>query len=134
MFFDGVSGACGTLLLCCSAGPTGAPGWERPAPFARVWCLFEVFVAIVEDVAVVVCLGPADMTAFRKALNANGMARVSEALAGLDARDAGASVPSDKDMIMADIDASVGIEAFNERVRGTMLVEFKRISMSAGMH
>ena len=30
--------ACGNLLLCCSAGPSGKPGWECPAPFARIWC------------------------------------------------------------------------------------------------
>ena len=34
--------ACGNLLLCCMAGPGGEPGWMSPAPFRRIWCLFEV--------------------------------------------------------------------------------------------
>ena len=28
--------ACGTLLLCCTSGPSGDAGWERPAPNERV--------------------------------------------------------------------------------------------------
>ena len=42
-------GACGTVLLCCTTGPTEAAGWESPAPFARVWCVFEIYVAITKD-------------------------------------------------------------------------------------
>lgn len=34
--------ACGNLLLCCMAGPGGEAGWMSPAPFKRIWCLFEV--------------------------------------------------------------------------------------------
>jgi hypothetical protein len=34
--------ACGNLLLCCMSGPSGEPGWCEPAPFKRIWCLFEV--------------------------------------------------------------------------------------------
>ena len=114
-------------------GPTGAPGWERPAPFARVWCLFEVFVAIKEEVTVIVQLGSHDMTEFRVALNTTGLERVNKALAGLDARDAQASVPSDKGMILGDIEEVVGMEEFNRRVRAGMLAEFKRIATRASM-
>ena len=31
--------ACGHLLLCCSRGPSGKPGWESPAPLSRIWCV-----------------------------------------------------------------------------------------------
>ena len=34
--------ACGNLLLCCMSGPGGEPGWMSPAPFKRIWCLYEV--------------------------------------------------------------------------------------------
>ena len=34
--------ACGNLLMCCMAGPGGEAGWMSPAPFKRIWCLFEV--------------------------------------------------------------------------------------------
>ena len=125
--------ACGNLLLCCMPGPTGVPGWERPAPFARVWCLFEVFVAIKEEVTVIVQLGSHDMTEFRVALNTTGLERVNKVLAGLDARDAQASVESDKGMIMSDIEEAVGMEEFNRRVREGMLAEFRRIATRASM-
>ena len=122
--------ACGTLLLCCTAGPEGV-GWEQPAPLGRVWCLFEVFVAVTEGVAVVVRLESKDMVDFQHALNMDGMARVSRALAALDARDASASVSSDKDMVLDDIQTTVGFDEFNRQVREGMLAEYKRISVSA---
>ena len=52
-------------------------------------------------------------------------------MARLDARAATASVPSDRDMIMSDIDACVGFEEFNRRVRECMLGEFKRVALEA---
>ena len=58
----------GRLLLCCSVGPSGRPGWEYPAPFERIWCLFEIFVAISSNIPVIVQLAPAEAFAFRKAL------------------------------------------------------------------
>lgn len=29
--------ACGKMLLCCSAGPDGEPGWVKAAPLGRIW-------------------------------------------------------------------------------------------------
>ena len=49
----------------------------------------------------------------------------------LDARDASAPVPSDKDIVLDDIARSVGFDEFNRRVREGMLAEYKRIVMSA---
>ena len=124
--------ACGSLLLCSTAGPEGV-GWECPAPFGRVWCLFEIHVAVMEHVRVIVRLAPKDMLEFRQALQRGGMERVKAVLAALDARNASASVAQDKAMILGNIEATVGIEAFNSRVRGSMLAEYKRIATSAGM-
>ena len=47
---------------------------------------------------------------------------------GLDARNAAASVQSDLDMILGQIADKTGMVSFNERVRGALLAEFKRIS------
>ena len=105
--------ACGSMLLCCTAGPTGAPGWESPAPFSRVWCLFEVFVAITEKVGVTVRLAKKDEYEFRLALEQGGMRRVESALASLDAQKASAMVPSDRTMILEAIETSVGLDEFN---------------------
>ena len=122
---------CGQIVLLCTRGPTGKPGWEQPAPLGRVWCLFEVFVAVTEGVKVVVRLGSKDMVDFQRALNMDGMARVSRALAALDARVASASVSSDKEMVLDDIERTVGFDEFNRQVRKSMLAEYKRIVVSA---
>ena len=67
-----------------------------------------------------------------------GSERVNRALAGLDARDAQASVYIGGDghriLIRRDIESAVGMEEFNRRVRGGMLAEFKRIATQASMH
>ena len=26
-----------SMLLCCSSGPTGDPGWVKAAPLSRIW-------------------------------------------------------------------------------------------------
>ena len=91
-------------------------------------CLFEVFVAISNGVRMTVQLGAADARDFRSALNKGGMARVQKALEAIDARDAAASVQSDLDMILGQIADKTGMVSFNERVRGALLAEFKRIS------
>ena len=26
-----------SMLLCCSSGPTGEPGWIKAAPLSRIW-------------------------------------------------------------------------------------------------
>ena len=93
--------------------------------------MFEVYVAITEEVAVVVQLGANDMVEFQKALQRNGMERVHGALVALDALNAGASVPSDRDMILGDIEATVGVEQFNKRVQESMRTEYKKIATSA---
>ena len=93
--------------------------------------MFEVFVAIIEKVKVEVRLASTDMTEFRRAVLKDGIGIVETAMAKLDAREATASVPSDRDMIMSDIDACVGFEEFNRRVRECMLGEFKRVALEA---
>ena len=125
--------ACGTVLLCCTKGPTEAAGWESPAPFARVWCVFEIYVAITKQANIVLQFAPRDAIEFRKALQKDGMARVEKALAELDARAAGASVASDKEMILEEIETTVGVEEVNRRVRERVLAGYRRIAMSAGM-
>ena len=123
---------CGTMLLCCTAGPDGV-GWERPAPFGRVWCLFEIFVSIAEDVKVAVRFAPKDSSEFRQALTQGGMRRVEAALRELDARDASATVENDKVMILGDIEATVGLSEFNLRVRESMRTEYRRIATNLGI-
>ena len=73
------------------------------------------------------------MAEFHKALNKDGMDRVERALASLDAQNASSSVPADKQMILGDIEATVGLQRFNDIVRSSMRAEYRRIATSAGM-
>ena len=81
----------------------------------------------------IVQLGSKDMTEFQVALNTTGLERVNKALAGLAARDAQASVESDKGMILSEIEEAVGMDEFNRRVREGVLAEFKRIATRASV-
>ena len=73
------------------------------------------------------------MAEFHKALNKDGMDRVERALASLDAQNASSSVFADKQMILGDIEATVGLQRFNDIVRSSMRAEYRRIATSAGM-
>jgi hypothetical protein len=37
--------ACNSMVLCCSAGPSGDPGWMRAATLSRIWYVRRTFVA-----------------------------------------------------------------------------------------
>ena len=122
--------ACGRVVLCCAAGPSGV-GWESPAPLGRIWCLYEIYVAITEDdVQITMQLGPSDAIQFRQAVNKDGLARVERALAAVNARDASATMPEDLATILGEIDTKLGMERFNALVREGMLKEYQRIAMT----
>ena len=123
---------CGHVLLCCAQGPSGV-GWETPAPFVRIWCLFEIFKSLECGVPITMQLGAKEQEDFRVALNKGGLARVNAALDNVDAREAGATMEDDKRDILADIERTVGLDEFNRRVREGLKMEYKRIATSAGM-
>ena len=123
---------CGHVLLCCAQGPSGV-GWETPAPFVRIWCLFEIYKSLECGVPITIQLGAKEQSDFRAALNKRGLVRVETALDKLDAREAGATMEDDKRDILADIEATVGLEEFNRVVRASMRAEYKKIATSAGM-
>ena len=120
--------SCGTLVLCCAEGGDGMPGWEYPAPIGRIWCLFELYQAIEAKVKVDVQLAPRCEREFRFALHDGGLLRVEDALAGIDAEMAEASVESDRVLILNDIKKRVGIIKFNKAIRKFLKLEFRSIA------
>ena len=97
-------------------------------------CLFELYHALIADVKVIMQLGPEDEREFRLAVEKGGMVRVQAALNALDAHHAEASVEEDRLMILEDIEKTVGLQKFNQQVRGGLLSEFQLISIDFLAH
>ena len=70
------------------------------------------------------CFGREDADALYAAV-ANGNFRAEDAVGEIDAANAGATVASDKDMIMALIQEQVGLDRFNTEMREYLLKAFK---------
>ena len=89
-----------------------------------MWCLFELFTAVSNGVELTMCFGEEDASALYTAI-ANGYFDAEDAVGEIDAANAGASVASDKDMIMRLIEEQVGLDRFNSEMREYLLKAFK---------
>jgi hypothetical protein len=98
--------------------------WNHPVPLRRMWCLFELFVAVRSNVKLTMCFGREDADALYTAIS-NGHFSAEDAVGEIDAANAGATVPDDKEMIMALIEEQVGLERFNAEMREYLLKAFK---------
>ena len=78
------------------------------------------------DIALQFC--DRDELAFRAALSEGGMARISEVLEGIDAIKASATLQSDLEMILLEIENSMGLDAFNALIRKGILAEYKNLA------
>ena len=72
--------------------------------------------------------GDQDELAFRAALSKDGMVRVHEVLQGIDATTADATLRTDLEMILSEIEGSMGVHAFNQMIREGLLVEYKNLA------
>jgi hypothetical protein len=62
-----------------------------------------------------------------------GLNRIKSALGAIDVRSAGASVATDKELILADIASTTGLDEFSALVRSGLEAEFRRICMTAAL-
>lgn len=88
--------------------------------FLRVWCLVEIHAAVVARVAIVMKGGSfarTDSGAIEFRTNSEMLSTLSQVI---DINKAEASVESDKERILAEISASVGVSTLNEIVRGVV--------------
>ena len=72
--------------------------------------------------------GRQDELEFRAALSKGGMARINAALDEVDATKAEATLESDRNMILSEIDSNMGLGAFNELIQSGMLVEYRTLA------
>ena len=77
-------------------------------------------------ISVVLQFGEKDELDFRAALSKGGMARIDGVLEGIDATKAEATLRSDLNMILLEIEGSMGLRAFNEMIRDGIRAEYKK--------
>ena len=76
--------------------------WHNPVPLQRAWCLWELLCTISAGAEFEVCLGPDEKAAFGSAL-AKDLDSVLQYVGQIDAEEAEAGDPADKDRIFAAI-------------------------------
>jgi len=102
----------GTLVLCMDRVP-------KPAPFSRVWCLYEILIAIDGEAAlldIAMSFG-AGLTIYHRRGD-EGLS--TEMVESIDVRLAEATKEDDKRMIMELIENKVGAEDMTNQLRGTL--------------
>ena len=72
--------------------------------------------------------GDKDELEFRAALLKGGMARVATVLEGIDATAADATLSTDREMVLLEIENSMGLEDFNELIRSGMVREYRSLA------
>ena len=76
----------------------------------------------------VIQFGDKDEVEFRAALLKGGMARVAGVLEGIDATAAEATLSTDREMILLEIENSMGLEEFNQLIRNGMATEYRSLA------
>lgn len=84
---------------------------SNPLPLTRIWCLFEYYHSIRLNIQLQLFFPLSEAATLDV-----------EKLAGynVDVRSSNAKVLSDKDRILADVEATIGIDGFNEALRKLM--------------
>jgi len=104
--------------------------WRDPAPLARCWCLFEIYTAIQCGADIIMCLSRSEENSFTGELDSNQV-ELALQLQAIDAEEAEATVESDKAMIFGRIREEIGFEAFNAKLRDTLLAALQQTVMVA---
>ena len=104
--------------------------WRDPVPLARCWCLFEIYTAIQCGADIIMCLSRSEENSFTGELDSNQV-ELALQLQAIDAEEAEATVESDKAMIFGRIREEIGFEAFNAKLRDTLLAALQQTVMVA---
>eukprot|EP00937_MAST-01D_sp_MAST-1D-sp2_P006211 g6211.t1 len=112
----------GKLLLAIDS-------WREPSPFARAWCLLEIFTAVREGAELIMCSSRAEQASFASKL-AENQAEVQRVVEAIDARDAEAMVQADRDMVFKLIEDGVGFAMFNRTIRAALRASYERVAIS----
>ena len=92
--------------------------WNSPVVLRRAWCLWEIFCSINagSKVAFQICLPTSERTALKEGISKN-FNSILDALIAMDAQNAEAVKPKDRDMIFAVIKKEVGFDVLNNMVK-----------------
>ena len=92
--------------------------WNSPVVLRRAWCLWEIFCSINagEKVNFQICLPTSERTALKKGISEN-FNSILDALIAMDAQNAQAVNPKDRDMIFAVIKKECGFDVLNNMVK-----------------
>jgi hypothetical protein len=93
---------------------------EMPVPLSRAWCLFELWVALENDIGLTMCFGDADATALHEAVQC-GSFDVAKVVGEIRAQDAGCTVQADKELILGLIEDEMGVMNFNAQMQERLL-------------
>jgi hypothetical protein len=121
--------------------------WRDPVTLRRAWCLFEVFCALSLGASVHMALPQADADDFNRTLSeqrrnsiqlttggANASAfcfNAKEHVQQIDAENASAQVPSDREMIFKEIQDNIGFEGFNAKIQAFVEQALQDIASAA---
>ena len=126
------------LLLENLRAAVSAPGrvllaldsWREHTPFARVWCLLEIWTAMNVGAEVVMCMSEAEQSSFAANL-ARNQAEVHRTLDAVDAQQAKATVEADREVILGLIRDGTGFERFNSTIRDALRHSFELVAVAA---
>ena len=93
---------------------------EAPTPLRRAWCLFELWVALQNDIKLTMCFGKAEAKDLLAAVRA-GSFDVNKMVGEIRAQDALATKHEDKQLILGIVENATGIEQFNKDVQDNLL-------------
>ena len=79
-------------------------------------------------ISTVIQFGDKDEVEFRAALLKGGMARVGAVLESIDATAAEATLSTDREMILLEIENSMGLEEFNQLIRSGVASEYRSLA------
>ena len=92
---------------------------EAPTPLRRAWCLFELWVALQNDIKLTMCFGKAEAKDLLAAVCA-GSFDANKMVGEIRAQDAGSMLQQDKDLILGLIEREMGVEQFNTEMQAKL--------------
>ena len=93
--------------------------WDKPLPFTRAWCLWEIYCAVATNSRFDVAVTPDQQNAFIETI-VDDPDKYFTMLAGINVENSEASKVSDRENIFDAVKSSVGFDALNSMVSGKM--------------
>jgi len=105
--------------------------WRSPKYITRAWCTYEMYMTMVLHCRLDIVLPPSESSDFLTSLKegCQGLDALWNALEQLDVRRAEASIPSDREQILRQIESGPGFAAVNHQLRTKLHSWFVEVAM-----